>query len=338
MRVKRDGLSPHQWGALLWLVTLAPAAELFPAVGLAAGRGAWLTPLAAVLVMLPLLRLTGEVPQNRGVALLCGLWMELLLVLRLTLCARRLLWSGERDGAVWFFILTLTALALWMGGGKLSALGRAGQIYLVILLGAAALVLGLSLTRVRADRILPLWTENIGPVLLSGLRGAGSLCWGLLPMLFLPPQRSSGKSRLLWSGGGCVLLTLAQFILMGNLGVGLCARSESAFFALTKSVGVEGGFQRVESVVAALWTISDLMLTVILARAVGICGETVCPKVKYESGASLALLGGAGIALWSTRWGAAVANWNREWVWMGNLTACLLVIFGVFLVKRTKSP
>ena len=137
---------------------------------------------------------------------------------------------------------------------------------------------------------------------------------------------------------GCVLLTLAQLIMIGNLGVGLCARSESAFFALTKSVGVEGGFQRVESVVAALWTISDLMLTVILARAVGACAEKVYPKVKYESGTSLALLGGAGIALWSARWGAAVVNWNREWVWLGNLTACIIVVLGVFLVKRPKRP
>lgn len=341
--MKRDELSPGQWGALLWLVTLAPAAELFPNLGMEAGRGAWLTPVAAGLVVLPLLWLSGRGeelqnhPAGRGTALLCGAWMELLLVLRLTLCARRLLWSGERDGAVWFFLLTLTALALWMGGGKPSTLGRAGQVYLVLLLGAAALVLGLSLPQVRADRVLPLWTQDVGPVLLSGLGGAGGLCWGLLPMLFLPVRGTPGKSRLLWSGGGCLLLALAQLIVIGNLGVGLCARSESAFFALTKSVGVEGGFQRVESVVSALWTISDLMLTVILARAVGVCAEHVCPKVKYESGASFALLAGAGAALWGARWGAAVVNWNREWVWMGNLVALVAAVLGIFLVKRTKT-
>ena len=343
--MKREELTPRAWGALLWLVTLAPAAELFPAVGLEAGRGAWLNPAAAGLLILPLLWMTrrgegirlGEHPIGRWIALVCGLWMELLLVLRLTLCARRLLWSGERDGAVWFFLLTLTALALWMVGGKLSALGRAGQIYLVLLLGVAVLVLGLSLPRVRVDRILPLWTEDAGAVLLSGLRGAGSLCWGLLPMLFLSVRPGSGKSRILWGGGGCLLLTLAQLIIIGNLGVGLCARSESAFFVLTKSVGVEGGFQRVESVVAALWMISDLMLTVILARAVGICAQQVCPKLKYEGTTSFILLAGAGAALWGTRWGAAVSNWNLEWVWMGNLVSCFMVCLGTFLVKRTKT-
>ena len=340
--MKQEGLTARQWGALLWTAALSPAAELFPAVGLArAGRGVWLTPLASGLILLPLLWVVRQwdgKPPSRVTALACGVWMEVLLVLRLTLCARRMLRSGERDGAVWFFLLTLTALALWMGGGKLSALGRAGQIYLVVLLGAAALVLGLSLPGVRADRVFPLWIGDAGPVLLTALSGAGSLCWAVLPMLFLPVSKKSGRSGMLWVGGGCVLLTLAQLIIVGNLGVGLCARSESAFFALTKSVGVEGAFQRVESVVAALWMLSDLVLTVILARAIGICGERVWPKLEQEGTGSLALLAAAGIALWGTRWGASVTEWNRDWVWIGNLGAFLMGIIEICIVKRTKTP
>ena len=341
--VKRETLSNRQWGTLLWVSALAPAAELFPSVGLeTAGRGAWLTPAASALILVPLVWLAGDRLGTgrigRGAALLCGLWMEVLLVLRLTLCARRMIRAGERDGAVWFFLLTLTALALWMGTGKLSAVGRAGQIYLVLLLGVAALVLGLSLPRVRVDRILPLWTEDAGPVLLTALSGAGSLCWSVLPMLFLPAAPESGKSRVLWVSGGCALLTLAQLIIIGNLGTGLCARSESAFFALTKSVGVEGAFQRVESVVAALWVISDLTLTVILARAVGFCAEWVWEKLTWEWVGSFLLLAAAGVALWGTRWGASVAEWNGEWVWMGSLMVYFIAILGMFIVKKTKTP
>ena len=338
--MKQEKLTQRQWGALLWLGALAPAAELFPAVGLEAGRGAWLTPAAAGLILLPLLWLTRETSGarvGRVTAALCGAWMEVLLVLRLTLCARRMLQSGERDGAVWFFLLTLTALALWMSGGTLSALGRGGQIYLALLLGAAALVLGLSLPRVRADRILPLWMGDVGPVLLTALRGAGSLCWAVLPALFLPAQPRTGKGLAIWGGVGCGLLSLCQLIIIGNLGVGLCASSGSAFFALTKSVGVEGAFQRLESVVAALWMISDLSLCVLLTRGVGVCAERVCPRMDREGAGSFALLAAAGVALWGTRWGAAVSEWNREWVWMGSLLACFAAFSGRFIVKKTKT-
>lgn len=348
--MKQDILSRGQWGALLWAAAMAPAAELLPGIALSlAGRGSWLSPLAALILLIPVLWLgrRGDARDFKGsmtgkvLLWLCALWMELLVVLRLGLCARRMLWAGERDGAVWYFLLTLTAIVLWIGGGRLSAFGRAGQIFLVILLTAAALVLGLSIPQVRADRVLPLWTGDVIPVLRTGLSTAGSLGWAVLPMLLLPAQERKGKNILLWGAGGCVLLTLAQIIILGNLGSGLSAQSDSAFFALTKSVGIEGAFQRVESVVSALWMLSDLTACTALIHAIGLAGEGIVFHMKRETVSSFALLAAAGIALWLLRWGAPLEAWNREWVWLGNLAACFLA--GVWLQwgrdmgKKTKS-
>ena len=344
--MKGEKLSPAQWGALLWAASLAPVSELLPGVALElAGRGAWLAPLAALLILLPLFWLgrAGDVTTLRQswggrIALgVCVLWMELLVVLRLGLCAQRMLWSGERDGAVWYFLLTLAAIALWISQGKLSAFGRAGQLFLVMLMGAAVLVLGLSLTRLRADRVLPLWTGDVAPVLLSGVGAAGYVGWAALPMLLLPAQEKKGRTLAVWGVGGGVLLTLAQLSIIGNLGVGLCAQSDSAFFALTKSVGIEGAFQRVESVVAALWMLSDLTLCVARTHAIGLACEGVAFGVKRETVSSFALLAAAGAALWGLRWGASLEEWSREWVWMGNLLACLLAAGGIAMGKKTKT-
>lgn len=345
--MKQEQLSPAQWGALLWMAALAPSAELLPGIALGtAGRAAWLSPVAALILLIPLLLLS----RRSGIAVLrstgsgkvvfgvCVVWMELLVILRLGLCARRMVWSGERDGAEWYFLLTLAALALWMGQGRLSALGRAGQIFLVMLLAAGVLVLGLSLPRVRADRILPVWTGDIGPVLLSGISTAGSLCWAVLPMQMLPTQERNGRSILFWGAGGCVLLTLAQIIVLGNLGTGLAAQSESAFFALTKSVGIEGAFQRVESVIAALWMLSDLVSCVALTQAIGLAGERIVFHVKRETVTSFALLAGTGGALWLLRWGAPLENWNREWVWMGNLVVCALAALWLRVLGKKPKP
>lgn len=59
---------------------------------------------------------------------------------------------------------------------------------------------------------------------------------------------------------GCLVLTLAQGVILGSLGPVLAGRLDSPFLALAKSVGVEGAFQRVESVVAALWVTADVTM------------------------------------------------------------------------------
>jgi len=308
-----------------------------------------LAPGAAAVFLLPLLWLgrKGDARDLRAslpgrlVLTVCALWMELLVVLRLGLCARRMLVAGERDGAVWYFLLTLSALALWIGSGRLAALGRAGQIFLVLLLAAGGMVLALALPRIRADRILPLWTQDAGPILRAGLSAAGSLCWAVLPMLLLPAMERKGKNILFWGAGGCALLTLAQVVILGNLGTGLSAQSESAFFALTKSVGIEGAFQRVESVVAALWMLSDLTACLVLTHAIGLAGEGTMFHVKRETVSSFALLAAAGASLWLLRRGAPLEEWNRDWVWLGSLMACVLVAgwlrWGCTMGKKTKT-
>ena len=136
-------ISQTQLCALLWAGLMAPAAELLPAVTLPiAGRGAWLSALAALPVLLLLgwglgrlgLRhggLAGAIRWGLGpvvgrlVLLLYFIWGELLLALRLRLCAQRLIASGERDGSLWFFLPAAALLVLWMARGKLPAFARA---------------------------------------------------------------------------------------------------------------------------------------------------------------------------------------------------------------------
>ena len=72
----------------------------------------------------------------------------------------------------------------------------------------------------------------------------------------------------------------------------LCARLDNPFFALAKSVGVEGAFQRVESIVAALWVLSDFALLGLLTFALRHMAGAVCG----ESGARWAPWAGTGLA------------------------------------------
>ena len=337
--MREDVISRTQLMALLWAGVMAPAAQLLPSLLLPrAGRGAWL----AVALMAPLVlaagwlwgSLSGREGPARGLCCQLGrwpgrlvlfiymVWGQLLLTLRLRACAQRLLASGDRDGALWFFVLALAALLLWMGRGKLAAFARAGQLFLAALLLAAGVVLALSLLQARPERLLPLGWRDAGPVLLSALEGAGVLGWGFFAAFLLGrviPEEGQGWHWLAWGLGGILALAAAQAVILGNLGPELAGRLDNPFFALAKSVGVEGAFQRVESIISALWTFADLTMGGVLIFALRAIGEEVLPPKlqKWVPWGAVILAAAGSLTLLASA--DQVREWSQQWVPGGNL-------------------
>ena len=344
--MKDDKISRTQLMALLWAGVMAPAAELLPGLLLpGAGKGAWLAVvLAAPLVLVAgwlLGSLAGRDGLARSVTGLLGRWLGggvvllyivwglFLLSLRLRLCAQRLLASGERDGALWFFLLSAAAVLLWMGRGKLAAFARAGQLFLTALLLTAGVVLGLSLFQARPERLLPLWWSEAGPVLRAALSAAGVMGWGLFLPFLMGDVRDQGENKnwhwLFWGLGGALLLSAAQAVILGNLGAALAARLDNPFFALAKSVGVEGAFQRVEGVVTALWTFADLTMGGVLVFALrAMTAELLPPKALPWISWTAVVLGTAGALVLFPAAGTAEL-WNRRLVPAGNLALGVLL-------------
>ena len=167
--MKKGALSRTQLAVLAWAGVLAPAAELLPGAVLSAGRGAWLAPLAALpLVLLSvclLTRLAGDKGLARGildglgprfgwgVLFLYMMWALALLALRLRLCAGRMLSSGNRDGALPYFLLVAAGMVFWLAGGSLAAFARAGQLFFLVLALTGGAILLLSLPQVRTVRL-----------------------------------------------------------------------------------------------------------------------------------------------------------------------------------------
>ncbi len=349
-----DKISRTQLMALLWAGVMAPAAELLPAMLLpGAGKGAWLAVvLAAPLVLIAgwlLGSLAGREGLARGVANLLGKWaggMVLLLyivwglgllALRFRLCAQRLMLSGERDGALWFFLLSATAILLWIGRGKLSAFARAGQLFLTALLVASGVVLGLSLFQARPERLLPLWWGETGPAVQAVLSAAGVMGWGLFLPFLMGSVQNQGENKhwhwLFWGLGGALLLACAQAVILGNLGVGLAARLDNPFFALAKSVGVEGAFQRVESVITALWTFADLTMGGVLVFALRcIAAELLPEQARPWVPWGAVLLGAAGALFLFPELGTA-EEWNLYLVPAGNILLGFILPILLWLAK-----
>lgn len=314
--MKGDNISETQLCALFWAGLMAPAAELLPGIILPiAGACSWLTALAALPILLVVSWWVFRLGQGglargmtdalgrwlgRGVLLLYILWGEFLVALRLRLCAQRLLSAGERDGSLWFFLPAAALLALWMARGKLAALARAGQIFLGVLVVTAAVVLGLSLSKVCPEYLLPLWWVDTIPVLKGSIGVWSVLGYGVFAAFLLGDVKPTPHSRrdwVIWCTAGCVLLAVEQAVVIGNLGASLAQHLDSPFFVLAKSVGVEGAFQRVESVVAALWTFADLVQLGVLLFAIWKMVEQMGTGANQKTTATVAVLVGAVIAL-----------------------------------------
>ena len=356
-----DRISQTQLCALLWAGLLAPVAELLPGVGLEqGGRGAWLVPLLlfpALAAVGALLAKLGQRPgglaagilqalgpvEGRAVLLAYLLWGEVLLTLRLRLCAQRLITSGERDGSLWFFLPVVAALALWMARGKTAAFARAAQIFLGVLLTAAGVVLGLALLRVRRENLLPLWWEDALPILRAVPGQAGVLGWGIYAAFLLGETKPAPRARrdwLIWCGAGCALLALEQVVIVGNFGAALCQRLNTPFFALAKSVGVEGAFQRVESIIAALWILADLALLTAILLALWRLAAALRPKTGQKSAVTAALLPAVVMAFAAFPDGVAAERTGRGAVLWGNLIFALglpLLSAGVVWIKGKRN-
>lgn len=304
MKTENTG-SPSRGMAIFWASLLAPASELLPAAG--AGRSGWISTLLTVPLVLGAGWLLRSVGKREGLAqgylkcmgpiagrVVLGLyliWCTVLTGLRLRLCAQRLLDTGQRDGALWFFLIGLTAMALWMAWGNRARLARTAKVLLAALLVTALAVLGLSAVRVRPENLFPIWKSDIGRTVWGIAPNAAVFAFAL-PAAFLQDPGTKEQHLMKWTVLGSGVLAQGQLILLGCLGPALAGELAGPFFTLAQSVGVEGGFQRVESVVSSVWIFSDLILLAVLLLAQRILWGELIPQWDNHTGAGMgALLG-----------------------------------------------
>ena len=353
--MERDTLSMRQLMAILWAGLLGPAAERLPGtaarVGGAGGLG--LAALGGVMLLSGWIfwRLTqgsGSLAQGfldafggvvgKLVLFIYMVWCQLLLTVRLRQSAQRLLSGGQRDGAAWFFIIVLAMMALWLARGRMGAFGRTGELMFVGLAVTGCVVLALALFQVRGENLMGTWGWNGDTMRDLVLPGSSVLGYGIFAAFLMQPKtmRAVGRKWVGWTVLGCLALILAQTIALGVFGPVLTGRMPSPFFQLAKGVGMEGAFQRIESVVAAVWTFSDLILLGGLLWAVRKIGRVLWPNAPGHSVVTASALAGVvlGVALFGEKIPIRTVT---EWVLpVGGLIAAVGVPLLAIVTKRTK--
>lgn len=355
-----DRISLRQLLALLFAALLAPAIGVLPAQTAAqAGEAGWLSALAALPVLLAalwalcaLLRPAGEgagltqvtqrvlgKPLGKAVLLLCLGWGLLLLAANARLFSLRFLSTGYRNGPAGLFLIVLLALALWLAWKPVRVLARAGEIFRWALVVGLVFSLALGAFQMEPRHVLPVWVEDVPGLLTAALPVLGLLGYGVFAA-FLGGNvtRADGDRRrlLVWGTVFCLVLTALQLVCQGNFGPTLTARADTPFFLMVKGIGIEGTFQRVESLLIALWVFSDLALLALLASSCSALAQAVFSfKERKYAAVPVVLLALAGAWLLFPD-AFSLDRWMEAVVWPGNLVLGFGLPLVLLLVKKLR--
>ena len=307
-----DRISARQLYGMLFTGLLTPAVRALPVLTAAvADKSAWLTGLLAFPPLLgagwavyTLSRgqdgLSGGFRRafgpaaGKAVTIIYMVWALFLLCLEGRLYAGRMVTAGYRGASPAVFLLVLLAVVVWMARRKLSAFARASEICFLVLALILALVVGFSLLDARPRRVLPVWTQDLPAAAAATLVPVGVLSGGVLGGFLagqVAPREGDARRGRRWLLGTCIVITLLQLGAVAQLGAQLCARVEVPFFEMARGVGMDGAFQRVESVVMAFWILSDFVWMGTLLFAVkAMAAALVGPKWVKRTPVLAALL------------------------------------------------
>lgn len=291
--MENERISARRLRGAAWAAILAPGVSVLPGLcARQAGMGGWLS----ILVALPAVLLLGRVLArlSRGglarafFSLLGPVWGRLLTIIyimwalalgaaRLRLSGQRMMFTARQETGVWFFLVVLVTACVWLVWRGTAVFGRATAVFYRILILALVVVLVLTASQIRIEHLWPLWKEDVLTVFRGAVSALGVLCYGVYAAFLCDGAEEDG----VWAGDAvwmCGLLALLQTAVLGNLGSELIGGLADPFLTLSKHVGVEGAFQRVESLVGALWLFADLTLIGLLLTACRCMAEQAVPQ------------------------------------------------------------
>lgn len=337
--MKSGAITSRQLGILAFLSVLSPIVRLLPNSAISeAGSAAWLSTLLAsaaavffVILLSFLLRKTGKCAENlfsRSLGAFFGglfsaiyaLWLVFYCGIVLRASVERLVSALYPESAPWLFMIVTAAALTVPLSMKKKALFRAAEIVLPLIVGCLAFVFIFSVKDIRPRFLLPV-----------GLDGAGGTAAGAIPVLeifsvfaffLLASHEVSDPERLMresakWTGLAGIAAFLLCVVTIGTSSAPLCADFLSPALTVVRNIRLFGTDARVDSVIFAVWVITDLALMASLLKIARELLAALLPKRALrllpaaEPAAVLLtavlISGGAtGVAFWSEEAAPAV--------------------------------
>lgn len=284
----KEKITEREMAVLCFTALFSPLIRTAPSASVAAaGKAGWLSPLAALIPALLTVWILKKgmslVPEGGLGQLLqlgygrvlgrifCGLegaWLFAELSVCFRLYGERFLGSVYRDTSLFLFILTLAVIALWQSRKSLPAVARLAQISFFPLTITVAAILVLGIGKMEKENWLPIWWNDVGGVaremtpMLSifGLALAGFFLGGQV-------RREKKKYAQAWTVVFFLVAGAVSIVVLGLFGPGMSRRLQVPLFTLAKEVQAGSLLERLEAFVIAVWVLSDLLLVILLEKA-----------------------------------------------------------------------
>ncbi len=283
--MRDDTVSFRQFAVSGALLTLSPASRLLPKAALElGGRSCWLAVFPAFGALLLLLlaarallrgsggllavleTVLGRVP-GRAAAVLVSLWLSLYCGFILRSGAERLLSTVYESGTLWFFLLSMAAVALVPALGRVSTAARAAELSMLLLAPILLLLFLFALPEIKPEYLLPVEPWR-----------AGGLAAAALPMLdactlwvylgFLGKYRRKGSFRraaaLRWAALAMAAVLFTVLCTAGILGPESAKHQQYPFFVMVSNIRLFNVLERIEPLIVLIWVLTDQALLSLL--------------------------------------------------------------------------
>ena len=168
-----------------------------------------------------------------------------------------------------------------------------------------------------------------------GIQMAG---YGVFAMfLYQPSEEKDGRRWLRSLVWVWLVVTAAQIVVVGRFGPALTRELNIPFLQLAKSIGVKGAFQRVESIIAALWIFSDLLLLALLLYSTRRIGAELTGKVSELALTTVQIVVAAILAVACFGVTISAKRLDEKLVPVGNIILGIVVpAFACILLRRKR--
>jgi|GEM_PF-301443 len=283
MRVSKDKISVKQLLYVFTIIVSSPATRFLPKhAALYASQAGWLSPLVSTIPLLMLIFIIDSLIneyQEQSMAdiinLIMGKYLGKLIVIiyllwTILLAALYTRYYVERlTSSIYttvsndvLILLTLIPVAYMLRSG-FTVIARMSEVLLPFI-GAMLVILALFLLpRIRPDNVLPVYYNDIMPVIKGSMSTTSILAY-LFLLFFLSDKLVNKKSFKFFSYIATYVnissIMLVVFICIGVLGYSVTQRAPMPVLITVKQVSLMDTIENIEAVIIAIWIFADFTL------------------------------------------------------------------------------
>lgn len=266
------------------VMLLVPSLRLFPTLSARyAGDACWLSALTVLPVLIfyswflslfmhgrgngegmaeIIMRMLGK-RLGFAALIISALWFTLYCAFLLRAGADRLI-TTIYTGSSHAFFAVITGIAAFIAvlGAPRNIVRTARMIFPAVFF-ILILILIIALRGADAEKLLPITSDDIVPVLKGGISAVDVISCVMYAVCFLECDCDREKGRFseyaLWSVFAVLLLSAISAAIVGNFGAALTARLTRPFFSLVRNLVFFNTIERMEAFAAALWILPDFV-------------------------------------------------------------------------------